>query len=270
MSDEDISIDEKRVYGEKAGRTDLAVATGLGLAVVSVSDDLIGEFSLARRCTAVDVAAGTDALAVATDEDVRLFDGESFTATEFGPAVAVGVSDGAVLAADPDGRVRRLDAVDDPAAAEWTALGTVGAVRAIDGGLVGAADGVYRVDGDDLSFAGLDDVRDVSAAGTPLAATGDGLYYLGPGWAQAVAGEFAVVASDGERAHAATADALYERVDGEWRERSVPVEEAIAALTHGQGTYAVTDDGTVLVDVGDGWRDRALGLRDVAGVAIVP
>ncbi|MFB6178440.1 MAG: hypothetical protein ABEI77_01795 [Halorientalis sp.] len=265
MSDEDISIDEKRVYADKTDVTDLYVATGLGLALVSVSADLVGEFSLSHRCRATDVATDADRLAVATDEDVLVADrtDRQFRATEFGPASAVALTDGEFLAGDGDGRVARYD---DGA---WTTLGTVGSVRAIDGDLLATADGVVRIDGEDLLHVGLDDVRDVAADGTPLAATGDGLYALGPGWTRVIEGEFAVVARDGERAHAATTDALYE-LDGEWHKRTTPLDEPIAALGHGPGIYAMTEGGTVLVDVGDGWRDRVLGLREVAGVALAP
>lgn len=259
----DGSIDEKRVYGERAGETELYVASRLGVTVVSVSADLVGEFALARRCTARDVAAGPDRLAVATDEDVLVNEGDDYAGTGFGPAVAVGVDDDRLLAAAPDGVIGRFDGDG------WTALGEAGDVRAIDGDLVAAADGVYRVDGG-VSGVGLSDVRDVAARGTPLAATGDGLYYLGPGWATALDGSFEVVARAGERAHAATADALYERDGDAWVERAVPVEHPIADVAHGEGTYAVTADGSVLVDAGDGWRARALGLRDVAGIAVAP
>ena len=263
MSDEDISIDEKRVYGAKTGRVDLAVATGMGVARVAVSGDKFGEFSLAHRCTARDVAADPDALAVATDEDVLVGSFDTFEGTDFGAAVAVGYHADGLLAAGPDGRVARRDD------GEWETVGEVEEPRAIDGGLLGAADGIYRV-GDGLSHAGLSDVRDVAATGTPLAATGEGLYYLGPGWAKAIDGSFETVASAERRAHAATAETLSERVDGEWYEREVPVDEPITGVAYGEGTYAVTADGTVLVDVGDGWRTRNVGLRAVADLVVAP
>jgi hypothetical protein len=263
MSDEDISIDEKRVYGAKTGRVDLAVATGMGVARVAVSGDKFGEFSLAHRCTARDVVAGPDALAVATDGDVLIGTFDALEGTDFGAAVAVGYHEEGLLAAGPDGRVaRRADG-------EWGTVGEVDEPRAIDGGLLGAADGIYRV-GDGLSHAGLSDVRDVAATGTPLAATGGGLYYLGPGWAKALEGSFETVDSAAERAHAATAAEFHERVDGEWYEREVPVDEPIAGVAYGEGTYAVTADGTVLADVGDGWRARNVGLREVAGLVVAP
>lgn len=260
------TLDEKRVYGEKAGRTELYVAAEMGVAVVSVSDDIVGEFTLDHRCTARDVAAGPDRLAVATDEDVLVSAEGGYTGTAFGPAVAVGFDGDRLLAAGPDGRVAARTGE------AWTDLGTVTDVRAIDGRLVAGKGGVYRAD-DDLTHVGLSDVRDVTGASQPLAATGDGLYYLGPGWAAALDGAFSVVASgsaEGDPAHAATADALYER-DGEtWVERSLPVDGRVTDVTHGAGTYAVTAEGVVLVDAGDGFRDRALGLRDVRAVEVAP
>ncbi|AQL42520.1 hypothetical protein BV210_07255 [Halorientalis sp. IM1011] len=263
MSDADISLDEKRVYGEKTGTTELYVAAELGVAVVAVSADIVGEFSLAHRCTARDVAAGPDFLAVATDENVLVSADGGYEPTDFGPAVAVGFDDGDLLAAGPDGRVARR------AGEDWTTLGTVEDVRAIDGDLVGAADGVYRV-GDGLDHVGLTEAWDVATGGTPLAATGEGLYYLGPGWAKAMDGEFTAVASDPDGGLAATADALYAGEGEDWCECEIPTEESVVALAQGTGNYAVSERGTVLVDAGDGWRSRALGLPGVSGVAVAP
>lgn len=258
----DISIDEKRVYEDRTGGTELLVASELGVTAVTVSDDLIGEFSLVEQCAARDVAAGEDEVAVATGEDVLVGAGGEFSGTGFGPAVAVTVAEDWLVAAGPDGAVGRRDD------GEWSTLGTVADVRAIEGDLVATADGVYRLDGDDLTHVGLDDVADVATDGTPLAATGDGLYYLGPGWARAQKGAFTTVGTAGERAHAATPETLYERHEGEWRERSVPVDEPIVEVAYGRGVYAVTETGTVLVDVGDGWRTRSLGLPGVAGLVV--
>jgi hypothetical protein len=270
----DISIDEKRVYGEKTGTTELYVAADLGVAVVAVSDDIVGEFSLAHRCTARDLAAGPNRLAVATDADVLVSDDGGYAGTGFGPAVAVGFDDGTLLAAGPDGRVARRGGE------AWHRVGEVADVRAIDGDLVGAADGVYRVD-DGLAHVGLADVRDVATGGTPLAATDDGLYYLGPGWAEGREGAFVAVASAPERGHAAGEAGLFERTDDGWTACALPTEEPVVAVAHGEpasgaddggerGVYAVTGGGRVLVDAGDGWRDRALGLAGATALAVAP
>jgi hypothetical protein len=263
MSDADISLDEKRVYGEKTGTTELYVAADLGVAVVAVSADIVGEFSLAHRCTARDVAAGPDYLAVATETDVLISADGGYAETDFGPAVAVGFDDGDLLAAGPEGRVARRES------GSWQRVGTVADVRAIDGDLLAAADGVYRV-GSDLERVGLADAHDVATGGTPLAATEDGLYYLGPGWAAAREGSFRAVASGSDGGLAATADALFEGEGEDWRECAIPTDESVVALAQGTGRYAVTEDGTVLVDAGDGWRSRALGLPGVSAVAVAP
>lgn len=259
-----VSIDEKRVYADKTGATEVYVASDLGVTVVAISADIVGEFTLVHRCTARDVAGGPEFLAVATDEDVLVGAGESFAETGFGPAVAVSVTDEHVLAASEGGQVARH--ADD----EWTTLGTVDEPRALDGDLVAAADGVHRVDGTGLDHVGLEDVRDVATDGTPLAATGDGLYYLGPGWASAHDGSFEMVARSGEHAHAATAEAFHEQAgaDGEWAPRDLPVDEQVVDVAYDEAIYVVTEPGTVLTDAGDGWRSRSLGLRNTSGIAV--
>ncbi|UPV75917.1 hypothetical protein M0R89_07620 [Halorussus limi] len=278
-----ISIDEKRVYDASEGPTPVYVAGEFGVARVDTSDDLVGEFGLAHRCTARDAAGRDGRLAVATDEDVLVgvFGDESasddadtddhteadFRALGVGPAVAVGFADDGLVAAREDGTVVR------EAGGDWTDLGELADVRAIDGDLVAAASGVYRVEGEDLRHAGLDGVRDVAAAGAPLAATDEGLFRLGNGWMAALDGVFrAVSAADGDiedsdRAHAVGADGLFAREDGEWREVELPVAGEVVALDHGEGTYAVTAEGTFLLSVGDGWHHQILGLRGVEAVA---
>lgn len=259
-----------RVYAERLGKTDVFVATGLGVAVVSVSNDRIGQFSLEHRCTAHDIAAHGDRLLVATDEDVLFRSGGDYQPTGFGPAVAVGGTATEHIAAGPDGRVARYDD------GEWESLGEVDSPRAVAGDLLAAADGVFQIR-DGVAHVGLDDARDVAVDGAPLAATGDGCYRLGPGWTRDIDGEFRVVAADDERAHAATDETLYERSDGEWAERSVPVEEPLADLvsTPGGGVVAVTTQGTCLVDPvaakdgAEGWRHRSLGLPDVSALAVL-
>lgn len=251
------SIDEKRVYGERTGATTLLVASGSGLARVDCSGDLVGEFGLLTREPARDVAAGGGRVAVA-GEDVSLDGGDGFEPTGFGRADAVGFDGGDLLAAG-DGRVARY------AGQGWTTVGELSDVRAIDGDLVAAASGVYQV-GDGLRPVGLDDAFDVSTAGTPLAATGAGLFALGNGWMERIGGSFRVVASDGERAHAA-GDRLYARGADGWAPVDLPVEGRVAAVGHGERTYVVTADGVVLIG-GEEWRSRSLGLPEVRAVAV--
>ncbi|RZV12049.1 hypothetical protein BDK88_0939 [Natrinema hispanicum] len=286
------SIEEKRVYGDRQGAITAYVASAMGVVRVRVAGDTVGEFGLCERCGARDVAASPDAIAVATDDDVRILeleaestsdregdapvvaDDESFVETGFGPAVAVGFDGDDVLAAGPDGRVACRTAGAD----EWTTLsdGFETAVRAIDGDLVGTADGAYRVSDDGLAHAGLSDVRDVSAAGVPLAATADGLHKLGNGWMTVLEGEFETVAADprserGElvRTHAVAADGVYEFVADEWHAIDGSSEH-IVGVGYGETTYAVTDEGTFLAWSDGEWRTRALGVRDVSGLAVRP
>jgi hypothetical protein len=276
MTDEDLSIDEKRVFASKAGKTEVFVAAGVGVVVVDVSEDLVGGFRVDHRCTARDVAGRDGRLAVATDEDVLLAPG--YETTGFGPAVAVGLTGSAVVAVGDDGRVGTLsfDAtldVDGDEGSEnpaWRTLGTVGEGHAVDGRLVAAAEGVVRVGDDALHPAGLDDVRDVAAAG-PFAATGEGLFYLGNGWMEIEGGSWhAVDASiDGERAHAAGDPGVRRRRatdGGEWRAVDLPITDPVGFAYGDDFVCTVTADGTFLVDAGDGPRTQELGLRDVGGV----
>ena len=258
MSDEDISLDEKRVYADRAGTTTAFVASAAGVARVEVSDDIVGEFALEHRTEALDVAAADGRLAVATSGDVLVSEGDRLEETGFGPAAAVDYRDGLVAAGG--GRVARQGD-------GWTTLCRLEDVRAVDGDMLAAASGVHRLDGDHV---GLTDARDVSTAADPLAATDDGLYYLANGWMRALEGAFGVVAARGDgRAHAATDGTLYERVDGEWDAVDLPVDGEVADVAYGPATYAVTRDGTFLADAGDGWRHRSLGLPGVSAVAVV-
>jgi hypothetical protein len=273
-AERDVTLEEKRVYAAGSGRTEAFVACGAGLARVAVSDALVGEFGLAWRGDARDVAAGGGRLAIGTDEDVRLPSGAAdedptFEPTGFGPATAVGINTGSgdrggAIVAAGEGRVARLDE------GEWTTRCELDDVRAVEGDLLAAGSGVHRLDG---THVGLRSARDVSSAGVPYAATDDGLYYLGNGWMDTHDGAFGVVATDGERAHAATDAGLYERgtAPDEWAAVGLPVEGRVVDIAHAETTYAVTADGTLLAyDPAEGaWRDRTLGLSDARAIAVV-
>lgn len=251
-----MDIVEKRVYSDRTGATTAFVACDAGLARVSVSGDQVGEFGLERRGRAADVAGRDGRLAVAA-EDVLVATDDGFAETGFGRASAVGF-DGDTLLAAGDGRVARYDD-------GWETTAEVDDVRALDGDLVAAAGGLFRVDG---THVGLDDARDVTTAGTPLAATAAGLYYLGNGWMRAVEGEFRVVVASGERAHAATPDALYAREHGEWATVDCP-EAGVADVGYGgDAVLVVSEGGVACVDAGEGWRTRSLGLPGVRAVAV--
>ncbi|WP_049928161.1 HVO_0234 family beta-propeller protein [Halopiger goleimassiliensis] len=290
-----LTIEEKRVYGDRQGAIDAFVASSMGVVRVRVAGTTVGEFGLCARCRARDVAATADRVAVATDEDVRVLelpdgsgdaDGEgssgepTFTETGFGPAVAVGYDGNDLLAADDGGRIacRAADA------AEWSDLASdgVATVTAIDGDLVGTDSGVYRVHDGGLDHAGLTDVRDVAAGSVPLAATAEGLYKLGNGWMTIREGPFSVVAADPRsepgrltRAHAVSEDGtVYAANDDEWTPGFESNAE-IVGIGYGGGVYAVTADGSFRSsDDGDPFatdanpRTRALGVTDVSGLAI--
>jgi hypothetical protein len=299
-----ISIDEKRVYDASEGPTPVFVAGNFGVARVDTSADLVGEFGLTHRCSARDAAGRDGRLAVATDEDVLVGvfgaadandgtdetgDGSNDEAIDFeslgvGPAEAVGLADdGHLLVARENGTVLRGNATIDPKrattgrgdASDWTDLGELADVRAIDGDFVAAATGVYRATDDGLRHVGLDGVQDVTADGVPLAATEAGLYKLGNGWMDELSGDFRAVGAASSdpgvlgRAHAASESSLLAHEEGTWHEVELPVEGRVVALDHGEngGTYAVTEDGTFLLSVGDGWNHQTLGLRGVRAVA---
>lgn len=259
MSDDDISLSEKRVYANTGDATTVFVATELGVARVSISDDIVGEFLLEYRGSATGVASGDGQLAVATHDDVLVGTEEDLRETGFGPASAVGYSDGFVAAGE--GRIARFDGT-------WETIADLDGVRSIDGAMAAAESGIHRLDG---THVGLDDACDVSTAGTPLAATRSGLYYLANGWMRAFEGECSVVASDGKRAHAVADGELYVRGadPGAWHPVDLPVEGTIVDVAYGDGIYTVTRDGTVLVDAGDGWRHRSIGLTDARELAVL-
>ncbi|MFD1646710.1 HVO_0234 family beta-propeller protein [Haloarchaeobius litoreus] len=295
-AEKDISLDEKRVYDGDERKATLYVASGVGCVAVDVVDERVGGFELAVRGTARDVAAGGGVVAVATDADVLVgrvgTDTEEthvggFEETGHGEAVAVSVvgagADGpAVLAAGPDGDLSRLVLVGqtDAGDADWADCGSIDAdIRALSGDLCAAADGVYRV-GTGLTHVGLDDARDVSAAGTPRAATAAGLYRLGNGWLDELAGEATVVASDGgdtgtedadapERAHAVVRDAFVALAAGEWVAYPEQPDGTVVGVAYDRTTYLVTAEGRVLAAADDGWRGQSLGVPDVAGVVAV-
>lgn len=236
MSQEGDAVDEKRIYGETRDATAAYVASETGLARVEVSGDRVGRISLVDTKPARDVAGAAGRLLVAGDEDVLVGTDGGLDATGFGPAAAVGATTGRLLAARPDGRVATLEGND------WRMLGTAEAPRRFDGAYLASGEGVCRVVDDGLESLGLDDVRDVAAAG-PYAATGDRLY----GFAE-----------------------------GDWRTVRDGAAERVADVAYGEATYAVTVDGTVLVDADPattpdgtgGWRHRALGLAGVAALAV--
>ena len=283
-ADDDIGLDEKRVYAGTREETLVYVAASSGLVRARVAGGQVGRFELAVREPARDAAGRDGRLLVATDEDALVGTGEGFEPTGFGPAAAVGLAPGGgpddgprPLAAAPDGRVAALDGD------EWVRLGTVEDPRALDGDLLAAGDGVYRVDVPGASVERLREgpATDVAAAG-PCAACPDGLYDLSGGRLRA--GEHTAVAADtAGRAHAVSEGELFARENGDgagdtdsWARCRLPTDEPVVDVAYGDAVYAVTATGTLCVEVGaegapdgqGGWRSRALGVRDVVRLAV--
>lgn len=251
------SIDEKRVYGDREGATAVYLAAGVGVVRVAVSGDAVGEFGVAHRCTARDVAGAGDALVVGTDAAVLA--GDDFDPVADWGAETVALPGRDTLAVRSDGTVLR-------GRDGWRDLGSLSGVVAADGPLIATGDGVHRaVDG--LPELGLDAVRDVAAGDAPHAATADGVYRRADGeWHRVREGSFDAVAADGDRVVAAAGEAVHAGPDLS-RTGSLPAPVADVALGP-TAAYAVTSDGTVGVDAGDGWRTQPLGLPDATAVAV--
>ncbi|MFB6299412.1 MAG: hypothetical protein ABEH65_04055 [Halobacteriales archaeon] len=273
------AIEEKRIFAERIGRTVAFVAAGLGIATVGIADDRVGEVRIDRRCTPNDIAAGDQCVAVATDTELLYWtadkdtDGEStteptdgveFTALDGPDATVVGFASNRLRVADADGTIHAE--TDDG----WRTIGAVdGTVTAIDGDLVATEAGVYRI-ADGLQHVGLTGVRDISTTGVPRAATAEGLFTLGNGWLETLAGDFRVVAasSDGDHAHAAAAETVYATTDGDWTVVDIPIDAPVADIAYGETSCVVTNDGTLALPGETGWRTYPLGLLDVTGIAI--
>jgi hypothetical protein len=270
------SIDEKRVHGPDSDPRTAYIASETGVATVALVGERVGGVSLVYREPARDVAACGDRVLVATAEDVVKVVGEEAEALGFGPARAVGVDAYRTTLAGGEEGLARYDA-EEGGTETWRSLGSVGEVRAIDGDLVASSEGVYRVAGEGAQYSGLDDASDVTSAGMPHAATSSGLYALGNGWLEALTGAFTVVTSDPRtaspgvlgRAHAVSTNEFYEHTAEGWRVRALPGEGTVVDVAYGDGTYAVTDEGTLLTNVDENWREHPIGVRDVRAIDVV-
>ncbi|WP_302082201.1 HVO_0234 family beta-propeller protein [Salinibaculum rarum] len=268
-AEDDIALDEKRVYGEKRDETTAFVASDMGVTQIEVAGDQIGRFSLVHDEPATSIAGADGKLVVGTESDVFVGTGEGFAETNFGGASVVGIDDGTPLAVAPDGTVARLEGD------EWVTVGSVTGPRRMDGNLLATRDSVVRVAAGLFDLDAGPTVRDVAAAG-PYAATADGLLAYDDGWTRVAGGDCALVTADDERAHAISEDGLLTVQDGDWRVHDLPTDTAIADIAYGESLYAVTADGTVFVyaapeltpDGQGGWRSRALGVRKVVGLAV--
>mgnify|MGYP000359576808 CR=1 FL=1 len=280
-----------------AGAGRLLVATENDLQLVALGDD------------GVAATAGTARTGVGATEAVAIADGsERDAATENRAAVVAAGSDGIVRRASLSAVLQHAGADRGDDAVDWADIGEA-TVRRADGALLATPDGVYRAGPSSIEHVGLDDVRDVAvptggAGPGPFAATGDGLFRLGPGWTEERSGAFELVTAGGPpdhygrgstddtgsgstdatdeestgngstapAAHAWSDGELLAREDDEWSSVEWPAGAAAADVSYaadGSSLFAVARDGTVLVDAGDGWRTRSIGLRGVSASAVV-
>jgi hypothetical protein len=265
----DNADDERMLFGEKREGTTLLAGSSLGVTRVDVAAAQVGQFSLLDRGTVQGVATDGREVIVATDGDVSRRTDDGLQALGFGPAAAVGIDGSWIYAADPE-RVARLDRTGG--SAEWERIGSVDEPRRFAGDLL-AADRLVRV-GDGLEPLGLDNVRDLSAAGS-LAATADGIYERRDGeWKRLRAGDATAVVAEGGRAHAVVDGQLLERDGAAWTELSLPGGAEPHLLAYGrtlvvldtEGTVHVAADPDVTHDGHGGWRSQAIGLRDVTAL----
>jgi hypothetical protein len=277
-----MDIAEKRVYDDATGTIAVAIASETGLAVAAVSGDIVGEFGLALQRPIADLAVLPDGrLVCATSEDVLVLPVPDSTAapaavpepiaTDFGAAEVVSATDETLIAAG-DGGIATIpsEAITDPDTTWTTHETATEAVSDADQELLATGAGVLQLREDGLSNLGLDDVTSIAASTPALAGTSEALYQMETGWQQVVDGNTAVVTAGCEQAHAVIDDRLHafdgtEWTDVSWPAATLPVDLTYARQQEGDEPtmIAVTEAGTLLVDAGDGWRQRALGLQGV-------
>lgn len=287
------TLTEKRVFGSKHGTTEVFVASETGLLGVTVSADKIGEFGLAIRGETTAVAAGNEGILAGTAQgiqysptadsestaqsrdfvDVGTDFGDQIVDLTWGPAGPVAVTATQVWV--PTDWPPATGAAVDPDVA-WEPVGgdEPNEIRAVSGSLVAANDGIYQLTDGGLDHVGLTAARDVAAHGTPLAATDDGLFSLANGWQLVASGAFRRVGSDGHgHAHALGESVIKPSTAGidEWVDDELPVDSSAVDVDYGGGVVAaITENGTLCLSVGDGWRQQLLGVQGATGVAVAP
>jgi hypothetical protein len=270
MSDDDIALSEKRVDAETRDTTVAYVASEVGCCRVTVSGDQVGRVSLPDTDPVRDVAGADGRLLLAAGADVHVGGDDGPTGTDFGEAVAVGVGDGRAFAAAPDGRVAELRGD------RWLEIGSVDGPRRFEGAWLATEAGVVRVGEDGLEDAGLDGANDVAGAGPYAVAAGD-LYRFDEGaWVTVREGDADRVAVSGSQIHLVESGSAWERTEDGFRVGEVPVDAPVADVASGETAYAVTVDGTFLVDADPrttpdgtgGWRHRALGVTGASALAV--
>lgn len=165
----------------------------------------------------------------------------------------------------------------------WQMLGTVEKPVSIDGDLVAANSGVFRL-GSTVEALGLADVNDVardSTDGQILAATEEGLY-RGSGdaadWEEISPDPVHRVLSADGGYLAVTDEEVVQRYDGDEETRIEGLgNEPVVDIAQGESLYAVTEAGDLFMaaepgqttDGYDGWRSQPVGVRGVVGIAVL-
>jgi len=282
------TLTEKRVFGSKHGTTEVFAASETGLVGVTVSADNIGEFGLPIRKETSAVATSERGVLAGTTDGIQyspLNDGPSTAQSRSFNVIGSELADSVVdLTWGPDGPIAvTADAVWIPnewstatertaEAVAWKSVGELNAIRAVSGSLVATSDGIYRL-GEELDHVGLTAVNDIAAHGTPLAATDDGLFSLGNGWQQVASGTFRRVGSDGHGHAHAIGETILRCEPGadDWVDDALPVDSRVVDVDYGGGVVAaITENGTLALAAGDGWRQQLLGVRGIAGLAVSP
>lgn len=254
-------IETDRIYA--GGSTDavLFLGTGDGLVRVTVAGETIGRFGIVCNAPILDVAVDPSRLLVATPTETLLGkDTDSLDPTGSESIVAVGLTQDGWVGADEAGQIFYVNDGQNSVIMEAD-------VRAIDPPFIATATGVAHL-WESLSGE-LTDVRDVAASPEPRAATPHGLYRLSDGWTEERSGQVSTVAgaSDG-RVGAVINGTLQIQDANRWRTAELPTEEEIVDVVFGPATYVVTATGTLLVNAGDGWRHRLLGVGEVRRLAV--
>lgn len=284
MGDGDDASGERRLLGEERPTAIGLVASETGIVRVDLAPDRVGGFGLVERRCGTDIATDGESVVVGTDEDVLVDTAGTgeFVPVGFGPASAVGIGDGRVLAAGPDGRVGRLPlgAAGD---AEWESVGSVAEPRRFDGRVLATGAGVVRIEDGPVELGSSDafDVARGSVDGEAVlfAATTDGLLRReGDDWLREFDTPVRRVRVRGGEAHAVRKDGgLMRREAGSWTRVALPEGTAAVDVASGESLYVVTRDGELLAAPGPagasdglgGWRSQPLGVRRATGFVLL-
>ncbi len=270
MSDDGIGLSEKRVYADTRETTVAYAASEVGCCRVTVSGDQVGRISLPYTGPVRDVAGADGRLLLATEEDVHVGTDEETTATGFGESTTVGVGDGRTLSAAPDGRLAELRGD------RWVDMDYVNGPRRFDGSWLATDGGVLRVGEEGTEALGLADVTDIAAAGPYAVASGDLLRFDAGEWITVREGAADRVAANESQLHLIEGGILLTRTGNGWRRCDLPVDDPVVDVAYGEAAYAVTAEGTFLVDADPrstpdgtgGWRHRTLGVTGVTALAV--